>query len=168
MGYVGGSLRSLFDAKAQAATKEAVMAMAEKGGSRMKELAEANTPIDTGELRSSWYQIPVHPTSFVVWDAWASGVASDVSYAPYVEYGTGIYGPKHAPYIIRPKNPGGLLVWTDPKTGRIIRAKEVLHPGSPGQHMVAIAADVTEFEADTGLFDGVLNTWGAAIEGGAD
>ncbi len=40
------------------------------------------------------------------------------------------------PHIIRPKKPGGLLVWVDDDTGETIRAKLVNHPGTPAFQMI--------------------------------
>jgi hypothetical protein len=166
--YVGGSLVSLFDEEPQAATNLAMRRMAERGGDRMVDLTVQNTPIDKGNLRSSWYQIPTHKTHFAVWDAYESGVATEVHYAPHVEHGTGLWGPKHAKYPITAKA-GGFLRWIDPASGKEVFAKKVMHPGSPGQHMIAIAAEVTEHEVDTGvLFNGILHDWVTAVEASAD
>jgi hypothetical protein len=63
-------------------------------------------------------------------------VATDVDYAPYVNYGTGLYGPEHRKYLIEPKPPNEWLAWRDPKTGRWFRARRVWHPGSEGHHMI--------------------------------
>jgi hypothetical protein len=169
VGYEGGSLTSLFDEDAQAATNIALRKMADRGGERFVELTRMNTPIDTGELRASWYQLPTNKTHFGPWPAWESGVATDVDYAPHVEYGTGLWGPKGSKYPIVPKTPGGVLHWIDRETGEHVFSKMVMHPGSPGQHMVAIAADVVEFEVDGGtLFRATLDEWKMAVEAGAD
>jgi hypothetical protein len=142
--------------------------IAAKGADRMHEIAAMNTPVRTGNLRTSFYQMPVNKTVNVgPWPAYESGIATDVKYAPYVEYGTGIYGPSHAPYVITPKTPGGTLAWRDPHTGKWVFATRVLHPGSPGNHMVAIAAHIVEAEADGSLFDGVLAEWARSVEAAA-
>lgn len=167
MPYVGGSLVSLFDDEPQAATKLALRRLAERGGDRMVELTVMNTPIETGNLRTSWYQLPTEKTHFGPWDAYESGVASDVDYAPHVEYGTGLWGPSHSKYPIVAKS-GGVLRWRDRETGEIRYARQVMHPGSPGQHMVAIAADVVEHEFDGGLGSDVLDDWARAVEASAD
>lgn len=167
MGYVGGSLTSLFDKGPQKATDLAVRRMAEKAGDRMVDVTIMNTPIHRGNLRSSWYQLPVNKTHFAVWPAYKSGVASNVDYAPYVEHGTGLWGPKHSKYPIVAKG-GGFLRWIDPKSGKEVFARKVMHPGSPGQHMVAIAAEVVEHEADSTLFQGILGEWAKTVEAMAD
>jgi len=166
MAYVGGSLVSLFDERPQAATRLAARRMAEKGGDRMVDVTVMNTPIHHGNLRTSWYQLPTQRATFGPWPAYKSGVATDVDYAPHVEYGTGLWGPKGAKYPIVPKKPGGFLKFM--VDGKEVFAKRVMHPGSPGQHMVAIAADVVEAETDGDLMGGVLRQWETAVEGSAD
>lgn len=168
MGYVGGSLVSLFNDEPQKATDLAARRMSAKGADRMHELAAMNTPVESGVLRTSWYQLPVNKVHYGTWPAWRSGIANDVDYAPYVEYGTGIYGPEHRPYVIVPKR-APFLAWRDPATGKWIRARKVIHPGSPGNHMLAIAAHVTEAETDSGeLMQGPLDEWARAVEASAD
>lgn len=176
MPYVGGSLVSLFGKEPKAATRLAARRMAERGGDRMVEITVINTPIGGrdidgtggGNLRSSWYQLPTKRIRHVLGPAYQSGVASNVEYAPYVEHGTGLWGPRGSKYPIRPKNPGGMLRWRSP-TGGYVYARVVMHPGSPGQHMVAIAGEVTEAEVDSGgLFDSILNEWARTVEASAD
>lgn len=135
-----------------------------RGGERMTELTEMNTPIDSGHLRQSWKVKPVILLVDAVGNPVAqSGVETFVEYAPYVEWGTGLFGPKHAKYPIVPKNPDGWLKWTDPKTGLPVFAKKVMHPGSPGQHMVAIAVAVSEHELERTL-QSLLLKWAAEVE----
>jgi hypothetical protein len=140
----------------------------------MVELTIENTPIDRGNLRTSWYQRRLRrvrgsgartgPRGGML-SGWESGVATDSEYGPDVEHGTGLYGPEHRPYLIVPKRPGGWLHWRDPRTGRDIFARRVMHPGSPGQHMVQIAAGAVEIEMIDGqLFDGILREWVRAQE----
>lgn len=151
MPYVGGEIASLFHTEPTEAT---LVRMANDGGDKMVELTVKNTPIGFprgeargfrgGNLRSSWYQLPVRRHRSALGSGWESGVATDVDYAPFVEHGTGKWGPKGAPYIIEPRRPGGVLHWIDPVTGKDVFARRVRHPGSPGHHMVAIAAAVVE------------------------
>lgn len=137
---------------------------AQRGGERMTELAEMNTPIDTGHLRTSW---KVKPVLLLVDAAGhlvaSSGVETFVDYAPYVEHGTGLFGPKGAKYPIVPKNPDGWLRWIDPVSGQPVFAKKVMHPGSPGNHMVAIAVAISEHELERTL-RGVLYQWVQEVE----
>ena len=92
-----------------------------------------------------------------------------MDYAPHVEYGTGLWGPSGAKYPIYPKDPGGLLHWIDRDSGQHVFAKMVMHPGSPGQHMIAIAGSMAEAEFDGGAIgDGVLGEWARTVEASAD
>lgn len=161
MGYVGGSLVSLFDAEPQKATDLTARRMAERAGAQMVTRTRENTPIDTGKLRESWYQLPTAKTHYAIWPAYESGVATDVDYAPYVEYGT-------RPHIIEPKKPGGVLHWVDPGSGKDVFARRVHHPGTHGQHMVALGAAMTEFETEGGLMRDILSDWVDAVERSAD
>lgn len=169
MGYEGGSLVSLFGATAQKATAAVCPSIAHRAGERIEELAVANTPVDTGHLRQKWHRFPVVKIATLVGDGYRVEVANDADYAAYVENGTGNFGPLHRPYVITPKDPNGVLSWRDPKTGQWIHAKRVLHPGSPGNHMLAIALHVTEYEVDAGIIGRrELHAWASAVEAGAD
>ena len=163
MPYVGGSLTSLFDEDQRDRTRLAMRRMVERGSERMQQVARMNTPVDTGELRASWYELPVTRAASAAGTGYEGGIASDVEYAPHIEYGTGLWGPQHRKYPILPKN-GEYLAWRDPASGEWIRAKRVMHPGSPGNHMVAIACSVVETEIDGGLLDGVLRDWATSVE----
>lgn len=165
MPYVGGSLVPLFGKEAQAITKATCVRMSAKGADRMHEVAAANTPVRTGNLRTAWYQLPVVPFDYLIGMGYRSGIANDVEYAAWVESGTGIYGPEHKPYVITPKEPGGVLAWRDPKSGKWVYARKVLHPGSPGNHMLALAGHVVEFETDSGvLMQPLLSEWASKVE----
>lgn len=175
MGYEGDKLPDFFGKRARSATDRAVFRMAERAGDRMVSLTVENTPIGGralegqggGNLRTSWYQLDVKPTTRGVTTGYETGVASDVDYAPHVEYGTGLWGPFGRKYLIEPKSPGGVLHWRSPTTGEDVFARRVWHPGSPGQHMVGIAAAVVEAEMEAGLFDDIVHEWARAVEGAA-
>lgn len=172
MPYVGGSLTSLFDGKQQARTKLAMRHMAERATDRWQAVTTQNTPIGGralegdggGNLRSSWYTTPAQRVAHPAGPAYQATVASDVEYAPHVEHGTGLWGPKAAKYKIEPKTPGGMLRWRN-NMGGFTYAKSVMHPGSPGQHMLQIGATVVQTEAND---YGVGAEWAEAIERGAD
>src|SRR5438105_1992598 len=66
-----------------------------------------NTPVDTHALRESIEKKPVIRLSW----GWEGGIYSELEYAPHVEYGTGLWGPKHSKYKIEPKTPGGVLAF---------------------------------------------------------
>lgn len=172
MGYRGGEISSLF--------KEAPLKRAGENISKdvLKEFHDAtvkNTPIGGrfapgglgGNLRSSWYtEGPAHKMSLSGME-WSGSVNTNVDYAPHVEYGTGLWGPKHAKYLIKPKVPGGTLSWVDPVTRKRRFAKSVMHPGSPGAHMLLNAAVKTE--AMFGLIaEPALKEWAREAERLAD
>lgn len=137
MGYVGAKLANIFppEPATRAASK-----MAGAGGDFLTERARENSPIDTGELKAGWKT--KHTVEVRSADrgerVFESGTETDVDYAPYVEYGTGLWGPKHAKYAIRPKQPGGVLHWKTPE-GADVFARLVMHPGARGQGMLAAA-----------------------------
>lgn len=162
MGYVGGRLAPWFDTSP---TKKFLNRAAEAGGDRMAEVAALNTPVRTSHLRESWRTKAVVVMTMPAGEvAYVSGAETFVEYAPYVEWGTGLWGPKHAKYPIRPKNPDGWLRWIDPHTGLPVFAKLVMHPGSPGNHMMAIAANVAEFEY-AWICQLALMEWADEVEG---
>lgn len=139
MGFEGGRLAPLFELEP---SKRAVRKMADTGGDSLHDYAVRNTPIDTGNLRSSWYRTRTKKRPTPVGEAFESEVKTDVNYAPYVENGTGLYGPTHAKYLIEPKNAKSLS-WMGPGGSRVF-ASHVWHPGSPGQHMMASATAKVE------------------------
>ena len=182
-------LPDLFDPLLATRTAER---MADRGAQHMLDLTVRNTPIGGrdliggegasagqggGNLRSSWHQKPVVVLFSATGDrVYESGVETDVDYAPDVEHGTGRYGPSGAPYEIRPKRPGGWLSWITrepitlrdgtviPPGTRVFR-KRVMHPGSPGAHMVAIAAARTEAELEQ-VLEPELQRWRTQAERG--
>lgn len=140
MGYRGGRLAPWFDSTG---TTETAKKMAEDGGKRMTELAGSYSPVKTGLLWQSWKKSMLTTISMGIDVLYQSGTETDVEYAPYVEFGTGLWGPKHATYVIRPKKPGGVLHFFA-KDGTEVFTTLVIHPGSPGQHMVAHAVQDLE------------------------
>jgi hypothetical protein len=137
-------------------------------GSRMLDFTVINTPVDSGNLRTSWYNTPVriaHVAGGAI--AYETTVATDVEYAGFVEHGTGEFGPHHARYRIRAKGKGkgGADYLRFVVGGKVVFAREVWHPGSPGQHMVAIAAAMTEAQLDR-ILHPVLEAWTKAQERG--
>lgn len=119
---------------------------AHAGGQRFTTVVKEKTPVDTAHLRDSMKQKPVirlvDSRGRVLYE---SGPYTEVEYAPYVENGTGLWGPKHAKYLIEPKKPDGWLHWVN-AMGEDVFAKRVWHPGSPGAHMFAIGAGIVEAE----------------------
>lgn len=153
MGYRGGNLADLFDREP---VERASRRIVERGTEVMQEAVKRRTPVRTGELRDSWYRTgPRRAQSGAGGDPALEGtVASDVKHAPFVENGTGRFGPTGAAYPIRPVR-GQFLSWitTKPfvtKRGEMIPAgtrvfrKLVMHPGSPGVGMMDKAVRETE------------------------
>lgn len=171
MGYEGDKLEDLID-DLDKASKRAGHRLAERFAGRGQKNIEANTPVATYHLRHSYRRTPIKygqeatlGYTSVRWSAyaWTGTVYTEVEYAPYVEMGTGLWGPKRKKYKIEPKKPGGVLVFTPyqrtPKGGVIldvqgaplksgapVAVRFVMHPGSPGHHMFKLGAVLTEAE----------------------
>jgi hypothetical protein len=141
VGYLGGKLAPWFD---DSPNDRWLRAMVRFGAMQAADVAEKNTPVDTGDLRENWQVGRPYPTMTFLGMAWKAEWFNDLEYAAYVDQGTGLYGPEHRKYLIVPKKPGGTLHWVDRLTGQDRFAKFVMHPGSPGQHMIAISASVLE------------------------
>jgi hypothetical protein len=161
MPYVGGDVSSFFGAEAQAATSDAARKMTDKAGQTLEQLASGFTPTKTGKLKAGWHRDPTTPKD----NGWTTSVSNDVDYAAYVENGTGLYGPKHAKYLIKPKNPGGTLRFEI--GGRIVFAKFVMHPGSPGKYMMLRSLNMLDVGAEA-LFAATLEEWTHEIEAAAE
>jgi hypothetical protein len=137
--YIGPDLAKIAD---PTPVRRALRRMADTGGDRLHDYTVAFTPIRTGNLATSWYRkgtrFELHGAS----QAYVARVATDVDYAPYVNYGTGLWGPEHRKYLIEPHPPRELLSWIDPLTGKRVYRRRVWHPGSEGHHMVEKAASM--------------------------
>jgi Bacteriophage HK97-gp10, putative tail-component len=72
--------------------------------------------------------------------------------APYVEYDT-------RPHPIRAR-PGSVLRFRSTKTGEVVYAAEVLHPGTTGVHMLARACAEVAADADRLMRGVVRRQWG--------
>ena len=82
---------------------------------------ESRVPVDTGRLRTS-LRIKVDPDRVTI------GPNEDIAdYGGYVEFGT-------KAHTIRPKTPGGVLVFK--MNGTTVYAKKVNHPGTKAQPFV--------------------------------
>jgi hypothetical protein len=99
---------------------------------------EAETPVDTGNLARSYYVVgPRVTTNTLTWK-----VKTDVKYAPWVEWDTGIHGPGRK-YKIAARRASHLHFFWE-KKGVMVTTKYVWHPGSKGAHMFAKGADSVE------------------------
>lgn len=139
---------------ASAPAKRAAQRLANSGGDALHGRITENTPVRTGNLRTSWYRTPAVP----VGKRYSTHVATEVDYAPYVNYGTGLKNPEHPrKYLIEPVR-AKMLHWIDPKSGEDRYAHRVWHPGSEGAFMIESGAAKTEAElartvaADLDLF----------------
>ena len=79
-------------------------------------------------------------------------VFTEDAIAPYVEHDT-------QPHRIRAK-PGSVLRFRSSKTGDVIYAAEVLHPGTTGVHMMARACAEVAADADRLMRGVVRGVWG--------
>lgn len=156
MSYEGALLSGWFSTDK---VKRSCREMADKGGERMTTLTKEKTPVDTEALRLSIYQkVTVafpHPRGTI----YESGCETNLDYAPHVEWGTGLWGPKRAKYLIVPRDPNGWLTWINPRTGKRVFAKRVMHPGSPGAHMFALGAALTEAEFERVIAGPIIAEW---------
>jgi hypothetical protein len=139
--YIGPRLAEIADDRP---VKAALRRMADTGGDALHEHIVMYTPIKTGNLATSWYREPTERELHGTAMAHVSRVATDVDYAPYVNYPTGLFGPKHTKYLIEPHPPNKFLHWKDPLTGEDRYARQVWHPGSPGNYMVEKAVVFVE------------------------
>lgn len=131
--YIGPYLPDVFK---EEPLKRALRRMADTGGDRLHDFVVMFTPVKTGNLATSWYRKPTRRELHGTREAFVATVATDVDYAPYVNYGTGLWGPEHRKYLIEPHPPNRWLRWTDPLTGKPVFARRVWHTGSEGRHMV--------------------------------
>lgn len=175
MGYTGGKVADMVD-RVREGAKLGGRKMADAGGEATVRHTKMNTPIgepQPGSTRSADPFIHLRDEIFkkeVTYApsgegmAWESGAFTEVYYAPFVEEGTGLWGPEHQKYKIEPKTPGGVLAFfarmTTPEGspllsgnpnanlvhGQMVFARYVMHPGSPGQHMFAIGVQMAEME----------------------
>lgn len=165
MPYVGQSITDFFSEIPQQITRDTARKMCDRGGDIMEHIAVINTPVETGRLRNAWKRRAAEEVAGAEGSGWSTDVYNDTDYAEYVENGTGLWGPKHAKYLIKPKKPGGSLRWVG-KDGTVHFAKFVWHPGSPGNYMLAIALNVTDTSPQS-VWDDLSEEWKALIEGQA-
>lgn len=175
MGYTGGSIADVTD-RARRGAKLAGERMAKLGGEEVTRHTKMNTPIgepdpldptggdDYTHLREQIYEKPVVYKVVDGVGSWESGAETDVDYAPFVEEGTGLWGPEHRKYKIEPKDPNGVLAFFSRMQtpegapmlsgsrranlvhGNQVFVRYVMHPGSPGQHMFAIGVEMAEVQ----------------------
>lgn len=169
--YTGaGALTDLVD-RLESATQRTGRDLADNMVDHGKDLITRNTPVATHHLRDSYERTPIVYKrdallgySSVRWSmfVWTGSVFTEVEYAPYMERGTGLWGPRRKKFKIQPKKPGGVLAFQGyartpagavildvqgnvTKSGPVV-VRFVMHPGSPGHHMFQIGATLTEAE----------------------
>lgn len=117
-----------------------------------------NTPVETSALRESWDVTDAVPFR----RGWTALLFNPTEYAEYVEEGTGLWGPRRKKYKIAPKDPNGMLAFRPylrgadgsvainleggPAKGGTTFARFVMHPGSPGHHMMRIGKAMAEHD----------------------
>lgn len=152
MGYSGDRLQNLFT---PALSRRAARRMAERGAEEFRANTVQNTPINDhphpsrppGTARKGWTTKPViGPIKAASHETYETGIESDDDVTVFLEYGTGLYGPKGQAYWIFPKDPDGFLSFFDRKTGDWVHAKAVHHPGIHAQRPLATGAVITEHE----------------------
>lgn len=184
MGYDGQLLTPLIE-QLEDATQATGHRLAEAMTEHGERLIVANTPVETFHLRESYKREPVDykAVANLSWAAyaWEGSVFTEVEYAPFVEMGTGLWGPKRKKYKIEPKKPGGVLAFTPyqrmpnggvildvqgaPAAGKPVMVRFVMHPGSPGQHMFEIGVELTQSQFDEWSYE-PMRLWKQHVEGG--
>lgn len=168
MGYSGARLAPLFSPEP---AKVAAQAMVALGRRELLRETVQNTPIDDspfpsrrpGTARASWHEKPVEKVSTGLADIYETGVITEDDVATYLEYGTGLYGPEHRPYIIRPKTPGGMLRFYSRREGRWVYARSVTHPGIHPQRPLQTAVALVEHRLPE-MMAPILEAWIVAAE----
>jgi hypothetical protein len=169
MGYDGEQIQDFVD-RAATGAKLAGQHMATEGTERFQEVTKDNTPVDTLHLRDDIDKTPViyvKKQNSYGQKGWEGKVRTFTAYAPEMEKGSGLWGPHHKKFIIKPRKPGGVLAFSSrifgPEgrpvmsekagenlaEGNMVFTNFVEHPGSPGHHMFAIGAAMAEAEIPT-------------------
>jgi hypothetical protein len=152
--YRGGSLVDLLPTDGE--VKQLGLRVALRCQRRLRELVVEFTPMSDDPFRE--YPGRLHGTLKRSWelgevivgeDTFRVVVLTEDPVAPHVEWDT-------APHRIRPKpervaaaaaqGKRAMLRWWDRRTGQMVFAHEVLHPGTSGAHMMARALDALEQE----------------------
>jgi len=112
--------KDLSDASGESIERSAAQILAD-GAQRIAAEARAQAPVKTGKLQASIHARWQSPLKVEI--------GPEVIYGPYQEFGTGSKGEfPGSPYEIKPKTPGGKLVFKT-KDGRTVVTRRVIHPG---------------------------------------
>lgn len=82
---------------------------------------------------------------------------NEAPHGQFIHTGTGIHGPKGAPFEILPKN-RPLLRWVNPQTGRFTSAKRVMNPGVKSDPFLYNAAEVKTEHVNTIFQDAIARS----------
>ena len=187
-GYRGARLADLVEA-ADDEVRRTGLDLADAFAKHGEAMIRQNTPVETSALRESWERTDAIEARNSVggyvsmrWSGrvWRATVFTTISYAPFVEEGTGLWGPRRQKYKIAPKDPNGVLAFkpylrangsvvinldgSPSKDGKVY-ARFVMHPGSPGQHMIRIGQ--AKAEHDEAIWsEEPLRAWARRVESG--
>lgn len=117
---------AIFDGRAPRIIQKALEAAMYEATAFLEQAVKSRTPVRLGNLRGSIHGEPIYKGGQVV----KGIVAHGMLYGDLVERGTGIYGPFHKGFEIKPKN-GKALFWKGAKHP----VKSVFQEGFPGRHM---------------------------------
>ena len=119
--------------RAALASDDLMKAFLEEESEILLQEVRRRTPVKSGRLKASMHKLRVRKTVL----GWRSGVASDIPYASYVEYGT-------APHIIAPNLKKSLHFYWPKGGARWVHYNWVIHPGTPAVYMFLKAKMPTE------------------------
>lgn len=164
-GYTGARLAPLFSPTPSRITARR---MAEHAAEHFHRRMVERTPIDfagptPGKTAASWRVKPVIRLVALGEEVYETGVETHDPVARWLEHGTGIYGPHHRPYVIRPRYRGHELRFYSRRLGRWVFARSVLNPGMRAQRPLATAAAITEHELAV-VLQVDLEEWVALVE----
>ena len=146
MGYEGPRLHRLINREAAPIAARMIVGDAME---RWHTITVANTPIETGNLRTAWYRWPpagANRSRRQGLPAWVAYLRNPVDYAPHVEWDT-------RPHVIRPVRAKALRFVA--RDGTVVFAQKVNHPGTKGAHMLSIGAHMTEMQFDSVAEEGL-------------
>jgi hypothetical protein len=165
VGYSGAKLAPMFS---PAPARVTARRMAGRGAEHFRQRVADSTPVDDsprpkrtpGTARAAWRVKPVlGPVVTRSAEVYETGIESWDPITLLLEYGTGRYGPRHRPYVIR----GDRLRFYSRRLGRWVFARDVLNPGQRPQRPLATGAALTEAEL-AAVLQVDLQAWRAMVE----
>jgi len=126
--------------KARAVVANATRQEMQAYGRKLVEVMKEEAPRKTGVLANSIrFKVTAQGTNKM-----ELSVTAGNKQRPEVIIKTLLFGSK--PHIIKPKRAGYPLKWVDPRTGRVIRAYKVRHPGTNSNNFMERALELTKKE----------------------